>query len=173
MKFCPQCARPLARREVGGRERDACADTACGFVNWNNPIPVVGGIVEHDGHVILVRNVGWPEHWYGIVTGFLEADEMPEEAILREVKEETGLDATLVSFIGMYEFHRRNQLLIIYHLVAHSNDVRPMAEEIADYKWVAIDQVRPWTAGTGQALADWLRARGIEREMFDFDEVRN
>lgn len=173
MKFCPHCARPLARREIGGRERDACTEADCGFVHWNNPIPVVGGIVEHDGHIILVRNVGWPAHWYGLVTGFLEANEMPEEAILREVKEETGLEATLESFVGMYEFHRRNQLLIIYHLRARSNEVQPMAGEIADYKWVAIEEVRPWTAGTGRALADWLRSRGLERELYDFDEVRN
>ena len=98
---------------------------------------------------------------------------MPEEAVVREVREEIGVDASIESFIGMYEFHRKNQLLIIYHLRAHSGDVVVPADEIAGYKWVPIEKVQPWTAGTGRALRDWLRTRGIEREMLDFSEVNN
>ena len=173
MKYCPQCAQPLRRIEIGGCARDTCMDNRCGFVNWNNPVPVVGGIVEWNDQIILVRNVGWPSNWYGLVTGFLEAGEMPEEGIVREVKEEIGLDAELQSFIGMYEFYRKNQLLICYHLTVASGDVVYPPEEIADYKWVPIEKAQPWTAGTGRALRDWLRGRGIEREMRDFGEVNN
>ena len=173
MRYCPQCSCEMVRKEVGGRERASCPNRYCGFVHWDNPVPVVGGIVEWDNQIILVRNVGWPENWYGLVTGFLEAGEMPEEAIVREVKEEIGVDATIESYIGMYEFYRKNQLLIIYHLRAHSGDVVTPEDEIADYKWVQIDKVQPWTAGTGRALRDWLRTRGLEREMFDFSDVKN
>ena len=101
----------------------ACPDYQCGFVHWNNPIPVVAAIVEHDEHIVLVRNVGWPKTWYGLVTGFLESGEMPEEGVLREVEEEIGLKPTLQSYIGMYEFHRANQLLIHYHVTVESKDV--------------------------------------------------
>lgn len=168
MRFCPQCAQPLRRIEVGGRPRDTCMDNRCGFVNWNNPVPVVAGIVEWNGQVILVRNVGWPASWFGLVTGFLEAGEMPEDAIVREVKEETGLDARLQSYIGMYEFFRKNQLLICYHLTADSGDVRCPPDEIAEFRWVPIEVVQPWSAGTGHALRDWLRSRGIERDTVEF-----
>jgi len=173
MKYCPHCNKPLMRLPLGGRERAACPDHRCGWVHWNNPIPVVAAIVEHAEHVILVRNVGWPEHWYGLVTGFLEAGEMPEEAVLREVEEEIGLPATFQSFIGMYEFYRSNQLIIAYHVTVSSQAVTCDRQEIADHKWIPIASVRPWTAGTGRALRDWLRARGIERELADFDQVRN
>ncbi|MSQ66931.1 MAG: NUDIX hydrolase [Gammaproteobacteria bacterium] len=173
MNYCPHCATPMVKRNSGGRERASCPQRQCGFVHWDNPVPVVGGIVEWNNQIVLVRNVGWPTSWYGLVTGFLEAGEMPEEAILREVKEEIGLDATLESHVGMYEFYRKNQLLIIYHLRAHSGDVVVQADEIADYKWVAVEKVQPWTAGTGRALQDWLRSRGLEREMLDFSEANN
>ncbi len=159
------------RLPISGRERFACPDGQCGFVHWDNPIPVVAAIVEHDDHVVLVRNVGWPEHWYGLVTGFLESNEMPEEGILREVEEEIGLRAELQSYIGMYEFYRRNQLIIAYHATVDSKDVTLCREEIADHKWVHIEEVRPWTAGTGKALRDWLQLRGIERELVDFDRA--
>ncbi len=168
MRYCPHCRKALENLHMGDRERLVCPDPQCGFVHWNNPIPVVAAIVEHDDHVILVRNVGWPETWYGLVTGFLEAGEMPEEGVLREVEEETGLSGTIESYIGMYEFYRQNQLLISYHVRVNSRDVIIPKHEIADYKWVHIEEVQPWTAGTGKALRDWLATRGIERELVDF-----
>ncbi len=173
MKYCPYCGSPLMRMPLSGRERHACPEPKCGWVHWNNPIPVVAAIVEHDDHVILVRNVGWPEHWYGLVTGFLESGEMPEEAVLREVEEEIGLKATMGSYIGMYEFYRSNQLIIAYHVTVDSHAVNLCQQEIAAHKWVPIYVVQPWTAGTGKALRDWLQGRGIERELGDFDSVRN
>jgi len=173
MKYCPYCGAPLLRLALSGRERPACPDPKCGFVHWNNPIPVVAAVVEHAGQVCLVRNVGWPVHWYGLVTGFLESGEMPEEAVLREVEEEIGLPATFQSYLGMYEFYRSNQLLIAYHVTVDSLEVKLCKNEIADHKWVPIEAVKPWTAGTGKALRDWLRLRGIEREMVDFDTAHN
>jgi NADH pyrophosphatase NudC (nudix superfamily) len=173
MQYCPHCRKALEKLNLGDRDRLACPDIQCGFVHWNNPIPVVAAIVEHDDHVLLVRNVGWPDTWYGLVTGFLEAGEMPEEGVLREVEEETGLKGTLESYIGMYEFYRQNQLLIGYHVRVHSKDVKIPKHEIADYKWVQVEAVQPWTAGTGKALRDWLAARGIKRDLVDFGRANS
>ncbi len=171
MKFCPQCAQPLGRREVSGHERSVCLNAECGFIHWDNPVPVVAAIVEHADHVCLVRNVGWPRTWYGLVTGFLESGEMPAAAVLREVAEEIGLQGQLIAYLGMYEFYRRNQLLITYHVAVESYDVTIDTVEIADYKWVPVERVRPWSAGTGVALKEWLSARGIEREFLDIDKA--
>lgn len=171
MQFCPYCRKSLEKLHLGERDRLACPDLRCGFVYWNNPIPVVAGIVEHDRKIVLVRNVGWPKTWYGLVTGFLEAGEMPEEAVLREVEEETGLKGTLGCYVGMYEFYRQNQLIIAYHVRVDSDNVQIPKHEIADYKWVQIEKVEPWTAGTGQALRDWLATRGINRGMVEFGEA--
>jgi NADH pyrophosphatase NudC (nudix superfamily) len=164
-RYCPQCNRPLVRAECGGRPRLACADVRCGFVFWDNPAPVVAAIVEYGDQVVLVRNHGWPGHWYGLVTGFLEPNETPEEAALREVREEVGLDARLGGLIGVYPFYRMNQVIIAYHVRAELAQIRIDPAEIADYKLVPIATVQPWDAGTGVALRDWLRTRGIEREL--------
>ena len=100
MKYCSFCGQQLIKLPLGGRERSACPDIKCGFVHWNNPIPVVAAIVEHDGDIALIQNVGWPDNWFGLVTGFLESGEMPAEAVLREVEEEIGLQATLFKFVA-------------------------------------------------------------------------
>jgi NAD+ diphosphatase len=159
-RYCPACAQLLVRREHGGKIRLACPDDACGFVHWNNPVPVVGAIVERDGHVFLVRSLGWPETWYALVTGFLESGESPRQAVLREVAEELGLDAELERFIGAYPFEQLNQIIFVYHLRAGAGPVRLCREELADYRIVPIEKLRPWPRGTGPALRDWLASRG-------------
>lgn len=167
LKFCPQCATLLITEERGGRPRRVCPDRDCGYTFWDNPAPVVAAVVEYGKAIVLVRNVGWPAHWYGLVTGFLEPGETPEAATLREVAEEIGLEARMGGYIGIYPFFRMNQIIIAYHVVAPQQEIRIDTEEIADYKLVPIDKVRPWNAGTGIALRDWLRTRGYERELVD------
>jgi NADH pyrophosphatase NudC (nudix superfamily) len=150
--FCPTCAAPLAARAEDGRL--ACA---CGFIHWDNPVPVVAAIVEHEGAVILARNKDWPEKMYGLVTGFLEKDEHPEDGVRREVKEELDLEASAAHFVGVYPFARRNELIIAYHVPA-TGTVR-LNEELADIRRVAPEKLRPWDFGTGLAVADWLKRR--------------
>ncbi|MHB8878082.1 MAG: NUDIX domain-containing protein, partial [Myxococcaceae bacterium] len=117
-KFCPRCAGPLSPRAEGGRSRLACTAPGCGYVFYGNPVPVVAAIVEHEGKVLLVRNKGWPEKMFGLMTGFLEAGEAPEVAVLRELEEELGLKGEVVSLVGLYAFEQMNQLIVAYHVKA-------------------------------------------------------
>ncbi len=159
MHFCPRCATPLASLEKAGRERLACPGTDCGFVFYDNPLPVVAALVEHEGDVLLVQSVGWPESWYGLVTGFLERDEEPEAAALRELREELGLEGTVVAPIGVYTFPQRNELIVAYHVEARG-EVR-LGPELAGYKRIRPEKLRPWPFGTGHAVRDWLAKRGL------------
>lgn len=160
VRFCPRCASLLAQVDLGGASRMACPDAACGYVHWDNPIPVVAAIVEHEGRVILARNRSWPEHMYGLVTGFLERGESPQQGVAREVKEELDLDAEATSLVGVYPFERKNELIIAYHVEAAG--VIRLNEELVDYRAIQPSRLRPWKFGTGLALADWLRSRGLE-----------
>lgn len=130
---------------------------ACGFVHYANPTPVVAAIVEHDGCVVLARSHGWPESWFGLVTGFLEQGEEAAEGVLREVKEELGLDGELVEFVGVYSFHRMNQVILAWHVRA-SGEIT-VGAELAAIKRVPIADLKPWPMGTGKAVADWLARR--------------
>lgn len=152
--FCPRCAQPLVAGEYGGAQRLGCT---CGFVHWDNPVPVVAAIVEHEGGVILARNRDWPEKLFGLVTGFLEKDETPAAAVAREVQEELSLEALATDFVGLYPFARRNELIIAYHVPA-AGEIR-LNEELVEYRRIAPEKLRPWEFGTGLALRDWLERR--------------
>ncbi|QIP11389.1 NUDIX hydrolase [Spirosoma aureum] len=158
MNYCPQCASPLVSGMAGGRERLICSKP-CGYVHWNNPLPVVGAIVEYDNDtVILIQNKGWPAEWFGLVTGFLEKDEEPDEAILRELKEELELDGQVIDRVGIYTFHQRNELIITYHVRA-TGEIRMDEDELQAYKIVSISELQPWPFGTGKAVKEWLANR--------------
>lgn len=161
-KFCLRCGTALAANEEEGRSRPKCP--ACGWTHYGNPTPVVAAIVEHreaesdEPRVVLVRNHGWPAKWMGIVTGFLEAGETPEAGILREVKEELGLDAEVQALVGVYAFEQRNELIVAYHVTATGPIV--LGAELELHKRVAIEKLQPWPFGTGHAIRDWLGRRG-------------
>lgn len=162
-RFCPLCATPLEMRDNGGRVRPACPK--CPFVQWNNPLPVLAALVEYEGRILLARNAAWTHGMFALITGFLEADETPEAGMARELKEETNLDVDRISLIGVYEFMRKNELIIAYHVEASGTIA--LNEELAEFRLVAPERLRPWRAGTGYAMADWMRARGLPVEFID------
>lgn len=170
MRFCPHCAAELAsiaQMEDGGEKvRLRCA--TCGWTHWNNPVPVLAAIVEINGKVLLARNAAWPPKMFALITGFMEAGESPQEGVAREVKEETNLDADAITMVGAYEFLRMNQVIIAYHVQA-SGTVQ-LSAELLDYRLMELKELKCWPAGTGYALADWLRTRGHEPVFFTPEE---
>jgi NADH pyrophosphatase NudC (nudix superfamily) len=166
-QYCPMCAALLVERAdagEGGKVRLACPDGH--WTHWDNPLPVVAALVEVEGRILLARNAAWPHKAFGLITGFLERGETPEQGAARELKEETNLDADETTLIGVYEFIRKNELLLAYHVKA-SGEIR-LSEELVDYRLVAPEKLRPWRTGTGSAMADWMRARGLPVEFIDW-----
>jgi NAD+ diphosphatase len=169
-KFCPTCASELAlitlAEDGGNKARLRCP--ACGFTHWNNPTPVLAAVIEctdREGQVLLARNAAWPGRFFGLITGFMEAGESPEEGIRREIAEETALEVDSLALLGVWDFQRMNQIIIAYHAVARG-DIR-LSPELAEYKLIAPQDVRCWPQGTGQALATWLRSKDIEPQWMD------
>lgn len=169
-RYCPVCATELVMRADnaigadGDKARLACPDGH--WTHWDNPLPVLAALVELEQKILLARNTAWGPKNFALITGFMERGETPEQGIARELHEETGLAADKVSLIGVYEFIRKNELIIAYHVQA-SGVVR-LSPELAEYRLVSPEKLRPWRAGTGYAMADWMRQRGLEPEFIDW-----
>ncbi|MFT5692425.1 MAG: NAD+ diphosphatase [Oceanicoccus sp.] len=159
MNYCPQCANQLGEVLVDGEIRHGCSDYKCGFVFWNNPIPVVAMIVEVDGGVVMAHNVAWPKTFYSIITGFLESSEDPEKCARRETEEELGLHTMESTLVGVYPFERQNQVIIAYHIKAVGKIT--LNHELDDYKIVPKNELKGWNMGTGLAINDWLAKQGL------------
>lgn len=168
-KFCPRCASGLVERAVADDGHDVnrlvCPADSCGFIHWENPTPAVGVLVEHEGEMVLARGRGWPEGWFALVAGYLEAREDPRAGVAREVREELGLEVVEAHLIGNYIFERKNEIMLCYHAVTKGT-IR-LSEELLEYKRCKPSELRPWRRATGLAVADWMRARNLP---FEWDE---
>jgi NADH pyrophosphatase NudC (nudix superfamily) len=167
-RYCPICATPLKKQSINGENRKACGKNSCNYIEWNNPIPVLAAIVQAGDNVVLVRALGWPEDWFGLVTGFHESGETAEDGVVREVKEELGLNCQVEGLVGVYSFFQMNQVIIAYHVLLDKGDIALDVNELVDYKKIPIKELQPWPSGTGMAVQDWLKTKGIEKEPMPF-----
>jgi NADH pyrophosphatase NudC (nudix superfamily) len=171
-RYCPVCASELVMRhdsELGAdgeKARLACPDGH--WTHWDNPIPVLAALVEVENKILLARNAAWGPKNFALITGFMERGETPEQGIARELHEETSLQASRIELIGVYEFLRKNELIIAYHVQAEG-EIR-LSPELVEYRLISPEKLKPWRAGTGYAMADWMRARGLEPEFIDWGQ---
>lgn len=167
VRYCCHCATELQWMDMledsGWVQRLRCP--ACGWTHWNNPTPVLAAIVEVEGKILLARNALWKDRFFGLITGFMESGESPEDGIAREVLEETGLLVQSTTLIDVSDFQRRNQVLIAYHTHA-TGEVR-LSPELSEYKLIEPAKVQAWNTGTGRALQKWLRAQGFEPQIIE------
>ena len=158
-------------KKVGLKERGVWTLNAILYCG-NNPTPVLAAVAHRNDEVVLVQSIGWPTHWFSLVTGFMEAGESPEEGIAREIKEEIGLDCEVGNLLGVYEFVQMNQIIIAYDVLLADGKITIEEEELAGFKVVPSSELRPWPSGTGQAVKKWLSQRGIENKELEFKKLK-
>jgi len=102
IKYCPYCGNKLIRKMIEKRKRLFCPK--CNKVYYENPTPVVAVIVrDKEGQVLLVKRKLEPgKGKWALPSGFMEIEESPIQAALRELKEETGIVGRFKRLIGVY-----------------------------------------------------------------------
>lgn len=103
-RFCPLCAAALAPLPAGHRDAGRPACPAGHFVDYDNPaVTTFAFVAAPDGHLLALRRAHPPclGAW-DLPGGFVDAGERPADAIVREIREETGLDAELAGVLGAY-----------------------------------------------------------------------
>jgi NAD+ diphosphatase len=159
---CLRCAAALEDRNVDGTIRRACA-AGCGFVHWDNPVPVAAALVQWRDQFVLARNASWPPGVFSVISGFVERGETPEASCVRETAEELGLQTEAARFIGHYLVPEAN-LLMIGFAVRASGDLAPSGE-LAETKLVSRTELEGYDFGrltlTQQLVRDWLAANPL------------
>lgn len=157
MKYCSQCGSHLKTTTIDGVKRRACSNESCSYVVWGNPVPVVAALVLHNDTYIIARNALWPQGIYSLITGYLEKHEHPDDAVLREVKEELNLDGEVKRFLGHFSFAEKNQLLIAYEVEARGE--LALNHEIAEIKQLTHAELLQYDFApltiTQQIIASW------------------
>jgi ADP-ribose pyrophosphatase YjhB (NUDIX family) len=101
-RYCTGCGSRLRSVREDGRPRPRCP--RCGWTLYNNPVPAAVAVIEDGtGRILLARRGAPPyEGTWDLPGGFLEAGEVPERALRRELREELGAAATGIRFLGHF-----------------------------------------------------------------------
>ncbi|MEZ4768163.1 MAG: NUDIX hydrolase [Caldilineales bacterium] len=163
-RFCARCGQGLQERLLPGDHRVRRVCPACGHVAYENAKPCAGVLPTRDGQVLLARRAVAPYlGCWDIIGGFMEHDETPHAAAVREAYEETGLTLALIGLLGIYidvyGSHGYSTLNIYY--LARITDGQPSpADDVAELAWFYPDALpgnMAFPNHSYQVLSDWAR----------------
>lgn len=147
-RYCPMCGTPLKSGVVEGKQRQFCPN--CDFVDYKNPLPVALAIPTRNRRFLLIKR-GLPPRKgaWGFPSGFIETGETPEEACLRELREETGVSGEVVRLVGVIRLEDKElygDMLVVMYLVRVGDGEPTPGEEAEDAKFFDIDELPPYYA---------------------------
>lgn len=163
-RFCPRCRAELER----GEGRVTCP--ACGFVFYANSQPTAGALcVDGEGRLLLVRREAQVFHgFWDLPGGFLEEGEHPLAALIREVREETGLDVEPGDFVGVWtdwyseagEGEGVPATLNLYWTARVLGGEARAADDVSELGWFARDELPPAAEiafrNVAEVVSTWL-----------------
>ena len=141
--FCSNCGAQTAVDEAGYSRR--CP--RCGAHHFPRTDPCVIMAVEHDGRLLLGRRAGWPQGRLSVLAGFVSPGEAAEEAVVREVIEESGIVARDPVFVASQPWPFPASLMLGFHAVSDGGEPRARDGELDEVRWVDRDTVRGALAG--------------------------
>lgn len=142
-RHCPRCGGHLEPRQAGHVLH--CLD--CGRDQFPRSDPAVIMIVTDgepgspDERALLGRNAAWPESRYSTLAGFVEPGETMEDAVRREVQEETGVQVGEVRYFGSQPWPLPASLMIGFTGRATSTDIDVDGSEIQDARWFTREEM--------------------------------
>jgi ADP-ribose pyrophosphatase YjhB (NUDIX family) len=159
MKYCPECAGSFTEEMVHGKVRPVCQ--MCGYVFYQGPKLAVGVVAVEGGRVLLQkRDAGPRKGTWTFPSGYVELGESPEEAAVRETREETNLEVHLDRLLGVYTNPSHSVSLLVYvgrvvgDLSSLANNKQAALFPLDNLPQLAFEHDR-------QILDDWRRLEGV------------
>lgn len=135
-QFCGFCGAPMVAAEGNSR---IC--TSCGKQIWPRIQPAVITLVNRGEEFLLVHAHTLRSGVYGLVAGFVEVAETLEEAVQREIMEETGIKVKNLKYFGSQAWPFPTNLMVGFTAEYESGEIKLQEEEIADGGWYSADNL--------------------------------
>ena len=137
MKFCSDCAGPLVEHTPAGDDRPRRWCPACNKAHYQNPLVVVGCLVERGDEVLLCRRAIEPAHGkWTVPAGFLELGETLAAGAARETREEAGAEVEVIAPHSHLDLTHIGQHYAMFRARLTAPDVSPGAESL-ECAWVS------------------------------------
>jgi NAD+ diphosphatase len=142
---CPRCG-TLTVPESAGHSRRCPADDSQHFPRVDPAVIML--ITDDRDRCLLARNHNWPPRRVSILAGFVEPGESAEQAVLREVREETGLAVTGARYLGSQPWPMPQSLMLGFRARARGDQrIRIDDHEIAEAHWYTREELLDAVAG--------------------------
>ncbi|MGQ0834245.1 MAG: NAD(+) diphosphatase [Gammaproteobacteria bacterium] len=132
-RFCSVCGAPMRSERAGHVLR--CSNAACGAESFPRIDPAIIVLITDGDRVLLGRQASWPPGRYSTIAGFVEPGESLEDAVAREVMEETGVVATSIAYHSSQPWPFPSSLMIGFHAQADSRAPVRVSGELEDARW--------------------------------------
>jgi NAD+ diphosphatase len=159
--FCGICG-SSARPESGGNTR-VCVNPECGREVFPRVDPAIIVLVSDGDRCLLGRQPGWPEGRYSTIAGFAEPGESLEDAVRREVYEETNVRIDRVRYHSSQPWPFPSSLMLGFFATAAETEIRLNDGELEDAQWFTRKELRsgfpklPFRISIARRLVDhWL-----------------
>jgi ADP-ribose pyrophosphatase YjhB (NUDIX family) len=159
MIYCQRCGGETAEQLVDGRYRPVCA--ACGAVTYLDPKLAVAVVIERGGKLLLGRRgPGTTEAGkWSFPAGFVERGERVEDAAIREVREEVGLNVTLGPLLGLYSETGETVILAVYPATGVEG-VPVAGDDLEALDWFSPSALPPLAFSHDKHIVSTWRVRG-------------
>jgi NAD+ diphosphatase len=129
----------------------------CGLKSFPRIAPAVIAAVTRSDRILLARAKRFPVKLYSVLAGFVEPGETLEECLVREVREETGVEVSGLRYFGSQPWPFPHSLMIAFTAEWSGGDIRIDDREIVDAGWFSADALPPIPdkVSIARRLIDW------------------
>jgi NAD+ diphosphatase len=146
-RFCANCGSATETTD-GGHER-RCPACAAHHFPRTDPVVIVRVVDPHD-RLLLGRQASWPEGRFSVLAGFVEPGETLEEAVRREVQEESGVLVEGVHYVASQPWPFPSSLMIGFNALGNGGEPRPGDGELEEVRWFERAEVEAAADGRGE-----------------------
>ena len=145
-RFCANCGARTETRD-GGHER-VCPSCEAHHFPRTDPVVIVRVTDGADG-LLLGRQARWPEGRFSLIAGYVEPGETLEDAVRREVHEESGVELDSVSYLASQPWPFPSSLMLGFDALAARVDPEPGDDELAEVRWFERGEIERAAGGEG------------------------
>jgi NAD+ diphosphatase len=145
-RYCANCGAPTEPSD-GGHQRD-CPSCHASHFPRTDPVVIVR-VTDPADRLLLGRQARWPQGRFSVLAGFVEPGETLEEAVAREVLEESGVEVDDVAYVASQPWPFPSSLMVGFRARAIGGEPRPGDDELSEVRWFERSEVEAAAAGTG------------------------